>query len=602
MVGPDSLAVVKAADLIRRGSHSTNPRLQSLLASINRRNVRFFHNSAKAGNHLVPDYLSRMVDSSCNSKDCAIERFLEEIPKSVEAMSLVIDENNPSLQSIALDDQFSSPTVLAASSSLLAEQLLTRSGPIPLGSRQVWMNIQKSDPSCLAVFRLKTLGELPRKKGSTPFINKIHKESVIHQGLLMVKSFDNRKMREVLKVVIPPTFLDSILTILHIRLNHPKKSQLKLIFNRYFFSPKSDAALDTLYSSCHTCVSLMKLPKEMEIFNPSQFPDHPGMVLNSDVLKRSSQLILVTVDLFSQYTTACFSPSEKYCDLANAIIQTVTPIRCSPSVLVRVDKAPGLVKLAGDKNSILQDVGITLEIGHDENKNSNCSVDKIINELEAELRKLSPSGEKINASQLARSVMALNCKIRNRGFSATEIHFARDSYDQSNLLLDDHSLSNRQKELGYNNHNRLVKSRSPNCAPPNIPTPQTGDIVLIKENKSKHNARDPYLVMGTSDQKSIVRKALHTHSQDDRPLNLGTRSRIIENKFLFKPLTYNQSSRESCNSYSCESLNNPTPFHNPITEEWLPFNQDNLDDNSLITLHHDLLTFLPQSFSISRIS
>ena len=182
LVGPDSLAVVKAADLIRRGNHSTNPRLQSLLASINRRNIHFFHNSAKAGKHIVPDHLSRMVDSSCNSQDCAIERFLNEIPRSIEAMSLANVNEPLSLQSIVLVSQIPNPTVLAATSSSLADQLVTRSGPIPLGSRQTWMSIQKSDPSCLAVFRLKTLGELPRKKNSTPFINRIHKESIIHQG------------------------------------------------------------------------------------------------------------------------------------------------------------------------------------------------------------------------------------------------------------------------------------------------------------------------------------------------------------------------------------------------------------------------------------
>ena len=47
LVGPDCIAVVKAVDLMKKGRHSSNPRLQSLLASVNRRNVKFFHNSAK---------------------------------------------------------------------------------------------------------------------------------------------------------------------------------------------------------------------------------------------------------------------------------------------------------------------------------------------------------------------------------------------------------------------------------------------------------------------------------------------------------------------------------------------------------------------------
>ena len=272
LVGPDSLAVVKAADLIRRGSHSSNPRLQSLLASVNRRNIRFFHNSAKAGKHIVPDYLSRMVDSTCKSEDCAIERFLSDIPHKIEAMSL---NANCETSLLSLTFEKAAPAVVAATSTELAEQLINRSGSIPLGSRQTWMSIQKSDEHCLAVFQLKTIGELPRKKTSNPIINKIHKESIIHQGLLVVKQFDNRKMKETLRVVVPPTYLDSILTILHLRLNHPKRSQLKVVFQRYFFSPKTDAALANLYSSCHTCVSLAKIPQQMEIFNPMPIPRSP---------------------------------------------------------------------------------------------------------------------------------------------------------------------------------------------------------------------------------------------------------------------------------------------------------------------------------------
>ena len=52
---------------------------ESLLASINRKNVKFFHNSAKSGEHVVPDSLSRLKDTTCKSKDCAVERFLDDI-------------------------------------------------------------------------------------------------------------------------------------------------------------------------------------------------------------------------------------------------------------------------------------------------------------------------------------------------------------------------------------------------------------------------------------------------------------------------------------------------------------------------------------------
>jgi hypothetical protein len=45
-VMPDSMPVVKAANLMKAGKHSKNPRLQSLLSCVNRRNVVFVHSSA----------------------------------------------------------------------------------------------------------------------------------------------------------------------------------------------------------------------------------------------------------------------------------------------------------------------------------------------------------------------------------------------------------------------------------------------------------------------------------------------------------------------------------------------------------------------------
>ena len=160
LVGPDSLAVVKATELMRQGKHSSNPRLQSLLASVNRKNIRFFHNSAKAGNHIVPDHLSRLKDTTCNAKDCAIERFLSDIPISVEAMSLSCNDPEPplTLSSVILNNEIPSPPVLAATSQDFADQLINKSGPIPLGSHHTWREIQKSDENCQTVYRLKIIG------------------------------------------------------------------------------------------------------------------------------------------------------------------------------------------------------------------------------------------------------------------------------------------------------------------------------------------------------------------------------------------------------------------------------------------------------------
>ena len=579
LVGPDSLAVVKAADLLRRGSHSTNPRLQSLLASVNRRNVIFYHNSAKAGKHLIPDHLSRMNDSTCRAKDCAIERFLTDIPLKVEAMSVTLAHQEPSLLSLTLGEPASDPTELAAAAVDLADQLISRSGPIPLGNRQVWMNIQKSDESCRTVFRLKMFGELPRKKSTNPIINKIHKESTIHQGLLTVKTFDSKRMREIFRIVVPPIFLDSILTVLHIRLNHPKLSQLKLIFDRYFFSPRLEAALLNLYSSCHTCVSLKKFPRELDVFNPTLVPKHPGELMNTDVIRRSGQFILVTVDLFSFFVTSCLIPSEKSEDLADGIIQTVTPIRRARSVTIRVDKAPGLVKLASSVNTTLDKAGITLQLGDDENKNSNCSVDKAINEFEIELKKISPSADKVNISDLATVSMALNRKILNRGLSAEEIHFSRDSFDNTNLTLNDQDLSDEQLSLKLDRHKRLALSKAPKFKLPDIPSPNTGEIVFIKDGESKHTTRDPHLVINSEGQKSALCKALHSFPTDGRPLNLSSKPKIVDNKFLYRPQNFNESRPTKYDDEAQDiHAEDAVIFINPSDEQqWIPTCQESTE-------------------------
>ena len=104
---------------------------------------------------------------------CAIERFLDDIPDNLQAMSINLLRPSTDLLSLSLDTVIPPPAVLAATSSELEDQLVARSGPIPLGSHSTWTQIQKSDDDCKAVFRLKTLGEEPRKKSTNPIINRI---------------------------------------------------------------------------------------------------------------------------------------------------------------------------------------------------------------------------------------------------------------------------------------------------------------------------------------------------------------------------------------------------------------------------------------------
>ena len=342
-----------------------------------------------------------------------------------------------------------------------------------------------------------------------------------------------------------------------------------------------DSAISHLYDSCHLCLSVSKFPKELEMFNPELFPDHPGQAMNADILKRANQLILVNIDLFSSYTTACFADSEKADDLAEAIIQAVTPIRINKPLIVRVDKAPGLVKLASSSHSLLKEVGINLVIANDGNKNSNCCVDKAINELESELKKICPDGSKLSTADLAQATMCLNSKIRQRGFTAAEIHFSRDSYDNSNLVLNDSQLQESQKKLRRQNHQHLNVSRAPKGKSPNIPEPKQGDIVFLKNGLSKHTARDPFIVMEKRPGKSLIKKAIHSSSFASNPINMSPHTQIVDKKFLFKPKVVQENCCNEKENYPV-ALDFPRHYDPP---SWNPISSEETSDLNLIPFH-----------------
>ena len=99
--------------------------------------------------------------------------------------------------------------------------------------------------------------------------------------------------------------------------------------------------------------------------------------------------------------------------MTEAIVQVVTPIRHAHSVIVRTDKAPALKSLADKTTGQLAENGIKLILGDDINKNSNCCVDKKIQELELELKKIVQAGSQLRTGDLSKAVTVLNSRIRN---------------------------------------------------------------------------------------------------------------------------------------------------------------------------------------------
>ena len=244
MVLKDNKPVVDAANLMKTGKYSKNARLQSLLTCVNRSNVAFKHNSAKAGLHTVPDTASRLK-TTCRSSDCQVERFLEGLPNTVQCMSSVLETSND-----LLSDIFSNLPIIAAAHDHPAGNLIAN-GPIPLGSRQAWIEIQQESEICKRFTELKQLGQLPgRKDKNKTVLNKLLKRCEVSNQLIVSKEFDEKAMRHVEKIFIPPVFLPSVLTIMDNNLKHPPSTQLQKLFEKYFVAFNLLRACQELSEQC----------------------------------------------------------------------------------------------------------------------------------------------------------------------------------------------------------------------------------------------------------------------------------------------------------------------------------------------------------------
>ena len=528
LVLPDNMPVVDAADLMRRGKHSKNPRLQSFLASVNRSNVRFKHNSAKAGLHDVPDALSRAPPKLCTSKDCQVERFLADLPARVELMPITLE-----CVTLATMD----PAQLAAVTGEMQELLGKGTGPIPLGSRETWISLQADCEDCNKFLLCKRLGQVPgRKERNKAAVNRLLKICEVDKGLIVSKTFDSTLMKETSRVYVPSIFLPAILTVMHNRLICPLPSQLQRIFEKYFVGFGVQGLCTSIADECSRCAANKRYPRELDKFSPSSDISHPGSHMGVDVMKRASQIVLVTCDRFSNFATATITKTETRDDMIQGILSTVTPIRHASKVEVRTDRAPALQSLANKPDPQLADNGIVVVLGEHANPNSNCSVDKTIRELEDEIKKLHPDGGKLTPGTLSLAITTLNDRVRGHGLSASQLHFSRDHLTGKNLPIRD-SKFKEVREARRENHNPVAaKAKAPAGAKP---TPaaviKPGEIVFIKGEGDKHSSRDPLLVTSTEGKMITaqkVRRATPGHSGQPKVTPNKLR---IDQRFLSRP-------------------------------------------------------------------
>ena len=117
-----------------------------------------------------------------------------------------------------------------------------------------------------------------------------------------------------------------LISVLHIRLGHPTKTQFRKLWDRYFFALNADDLIEDCTDSCSLCASLKTIPKELFEQSTSTTLEILGQSFSAEVIRRSQQKILVVLEKLSSFISATILPSEKTNDLKDGLVQLASPL------------------------------------------------------------------------------------------------------------------------------------------------------------------------------------------------------------------------------------------------------------------------------------
>ncbi len=491
IICPDSKPVCDATNNLQQGKFSLSPRIQTFLNNMGKIRCEIQHISGKSGHNQIADFQSRNTEP-CFAEICQLCNYVN------QQSDTIID---PKIGSVEYK--------------------------IPYSNRQGWKNIQQQDKACVLARNALLTGQLISKKSgkvNTDARRIISQAKIAKDDLLIVPKSIDLSTEKIERIIVPSSYNQALLTQMHYKNDHPSKSQLKSLFDKYFFGLGINAVLDRLYDECSLCNSMKKLPK-LDNFQTTTNASQPGTHFVADVMRRAKQKILVIRDQFSSFTLAQFVGSENHQDLEAGIIQLITPIRNRESVIIRTDKATAFQKLANNRS--MDEINIKIELSEDFNKNGTAVVDKGIQELEREITILNPRETPIDDKLLSKALINLNDRLRRKGnLSARNILFARDEKLNANLNLDDKELASDQLKSRQEANQRKYKEQHDNEF-------AIGEPVMLRENPKKHNIREQFIVTNVSEDKVQMQK-IKNHLNDTKQSQLRSKVYSVHRNKLFK--------------------------------------------------------------------
>ena len=456
----DSKPCVQAFELLSNGSFSLSPRISSFLMNLN--NVNLSVNHIKGESIPLTDFASRNP-IQCTDKSCQICQFVN------EHLNIAVKQ-------------------------ISVEEVVDGSVKMPFYNMAAWKDAQKEDKDLKRTFsQLNSGTHIGKKERNLNEVRQYMRIASISQNGVLIRRKPNAFGRDYELIIVPQKLASGLISVLHIRLGHPTKTQFRKLWDRYFFALNAEDLIDKCTQSCSLCASLKKVPKELFEQSTSEVVDVVGQEFSADVIRRSKQKLLVVLEKLSSFISASIVPSEKGDDLKDGLVQLASPLMSPGGCSIKVDNASGFLSLKEDR--YLKNIGIKIDLSRLKNKNSNPTIDKAVQELEHELKRLLPSGEAASPSTLATAVRNINNRVRMYGLSAREIILKRDSFTNSDLRFSDKDLSSFKHAKRIENHEHSEHSKAKGAAHAEEASVDVGDIVHLKEDGSKHHVRDFYLVM-----------------------------------------------------------------------------------------------------------
>lgn len=469
----DSMPCVQAYNKLCKGQFSASSRVATFLSIVSRFHVKVSH--IKGSDNIISDFASRNP-LDCLDSSCQVCKFIREMEDSV-------------VREVTVKD------------------LLNTNMAVPFSSRTSWHEMQHSCKHLSRACAHLKQGTIPSRKATDirDVRRYLNLASIAKDGLMVVNQHGAFKPKSE-KIIVPRMFLPGLLTSLHLKLQHPSRSQLKQIFKRAYYALDLDDAVTVCTSSCHVCKSLSDMPNNFTEQTTHSKPDTVGAYFAADVCQRSTQHIFLLRENVSAYTYGRIISDETQKSLRNALVMSISEFRprFGPPATVRVDPASGFRALVGD--ATLKENSITVELGREKNVNKNPIAERCIRDLHAELNRIQPASGVISDTVLAVAISNINGRIRSGGLSAREIWTQRDQYTGEPIPVNDKLIIESRLQQRSKSHASSEKYRARGKTRSVYPNIKEGDLVYVNSDRLKTKPRDRYIVLSINGSDVKVQK------------------------------------------------------------------------------------------------